>query len=154
MRLKQSPYHLLILAGLSLVLTGFLLDRDRTIDIHLHDTFFVISEGYIYYLLAFFVWILWCLYLVTSRVLYSKHLTWMHVLITLLTILILLILLNFRGSSFSASSNRYLDLSYWHAINEYSQGMRWMVYNLIVLLMGQLLLFVNVIIGIIKQIRY
>jgi hypothetical protein len=99
------------------------------------------------------VWILWCFYLVTSRILYSKHLTWIHVLTTLLTVLFLLILLNFRGSFFSASSNRYLDLSYWHAINEYSQGMRWIAYSLIVLLTGQLVLFVNVIIGIIKRIR-
>jgi heme/copper-type cytochrome/quinol oxidase subunit 1 len=135
-----------------LVLASFTLTQDRTIDIHLHDTYYVIAQGHVFIFLAFIVWFLWFLYLLTRKVLYSKTLTWIHVVTTLLTLLFLLSLLNFGGDIFNLSSRRYLDASNWTTFNRYEQGMRRIAYTLIVLLLGQIVFVVNLIVGIIKSV--
>ena len=152
LRLKQNPYHLLLLTGFALILTTFFLTQNRTIDIHVHDTYYVIYQGHIYYFFAFIVWVLWCLYLLTRKVLYSKALTWIHVIITLLTLLFLLFLLNFGGDILNQSPRRYLDASNWTAFNRYEQDKRWITYTMIALFLGQITFIVNLIVGIIKRV--
>ena len=138
--------------GLVLVLTSFFLHQDKTLDIHVHDTYYVIAQGHVYIFLALVVWFLWALYLVTRKILYSKSLTWIHVIITLLTLLFLLFLLNFGGDLFNQSPRRYLDYSVWKTFNRYEQDTRWITYFTIALLLGQITFFVNLIVGIVKRV--
>lgn len=152
LRLKQSPYHLLLLTGLVLVVTSFLINQSRTIDIHVHDTYYVIAQGHVFIFLAFIVWVLWALYLVTRKILYSKSLTWVHVIITLVTLLFLLFLLNFGGDILNPRPRRYLDYSNWTTFNRYEQNTRWIAYIMIALLFGQITFVVNLIVGIVKRV--
>jgi hypothetical protein len=150
MRLKQSPYHLLLLTGFVLVLTSFFLNQNKTVDIHFHDTYFVMSQGLVFFFFAFIVWVLWFVYLLTRKILYSKSLTWTHVIITLLTLLILLFLLNFGGNIFDPKPVRYLDYSNSNAFNTHNPDM--ISYITIALLLGQITFIVNFIAGIVKRI--
>ena len=152
LRLKQSPYNLLLLAALVLVLISFFLNQDRTVDIHLHDTYYIIAQGHLFLFFAVIVWFLWFLYLLTAKVLYSTSLTWTHVAITLSTVLFLLFLLNFGGDIFNPRPRRYFDYSSWNSFNVYSRNMRWITYITIALLLGQITFVVNLIAGIVKRV--
>jgi heme/copper-type cytochrome/quinol oxidase subunit 1 len=152
LRLKQSAYHLLLLTGLLLVVTSFLLNQNRTIDIHVHDTYYVITQGHFFIFLAIIVWVLWILYMVTNKVLYSKSLTWVHVIITLVTLLFLLFFLNNGGDIFNPKPRRYLDYSNFTTFNRYERDTRWITYITIALLFGQVTFFVNLIVGIVKRV--
>ena len=143
---------MLLLTGLLLVLASFIMTQERTVDIHLHDTYYVIAQGHVFIFLAFIVWVLWFLYLLTRKLLYSKTLTWIHVIITLLTLLFLLFLLNFGGDTFNPTPRRYLDASNWTTFNRYEQGMQWIAYTLLALFLAQIIFIVNLIVGIIKRV--
>jgi heme/copper-type cytochrome/quinol oxidase subunit 1 len=150
-RLKQSPYHLLLLTGLVLVLISFFLDQSKTVDIHVHDTYYVIAQGHVFIFFAFIVLVLWFLYLLTKKFLYSKSLTWTHVIITLFPLLFLLFLLNFGSDIINPRPRCYLDYSNWNKFNAYNRDMRWISYITIALLLGQIIFIVNLIIGIVKR---
>ena len=85
LQIRNKPYHLLLLTGLILVFTSvFFYDRNSTVDLHVLDTYFVIAHAHILWLLAIMASAVWIIYLLTKKILYSKALTWSHVIITLL----------------------------------------------------------------------
>jgi len=153
LRLKQNPYHFLLLTGLVLVLSTFFLKEDRSIDIHVHDTYYVIAHGHVFYFLAFLVWVLWFLYLLTRKILFSTSLTWVHVVLTLLAILFLLFLLNVGADIFNSRPVRYLDYSNWTTFNGFQRSNRWIAYTTGALLLGQITYVVNLVAGTVKRIR-
>lgn len=152
MQLKQSPYHLLLLTGLVLVLTSFFINQNRTIDIHVNDTYYVITQGHVFIFSAFIISVLWALYLVTRKILYSKSLTWIHIIVTLVTLLFLFFLLNFGSNILNPSSRRYLDANNRTTFNMHEQYTRWNVYIMIALIFGQVTFILNLIIGIVKRV--
>lgn len=147
LRLKQQPYHLLLLAALALVLTSFFHNGGRTVDIHVHDTYFVLTYGSVFMVLAFGVWILWFLYQLTHKALYSKGLTRIHVVTTLLTVVFLLLLL-YLGEPESQPGSH---VDYRNAYDETHQRRKGITYSLNALLLGQLTFVIHVFLGSIKR---
>ena len=85
-RLKQTilrhPYLLFVLmAPIFLLISVF--TRNRIVDIHTHDTMYVVSVAYIIWFLIILLSIGWTLYHLLEKVLLSKHLTWFHVISTI-----------------------------------------------------------------------
>ena len=80
----RRPYHLLLLTAIVLFIVS-LFCGDDTLDIHLHDTYFVIAKFHLFRSGATFLSILWLMYLITFRLL-SSYLTWMHLVATFLCI--------------------------------------------------------------------
>jgi len=117
------------------------------VDIHLHDTYFVTSISFVYWLLAGFALFTWFIYLLSNKLLYSKWLSWAHIIICLLTIALLLVLL------YSGIDNRprcYYEFSAWDISNEFGKGPGILVFILVGLLAGQITYIINLIAGLFK----
>lgn len=151
MGLKTKPYNLLLIVGVIFILLSFLnSNRSGTIDIHLHDTYFIIAHTQILLLLAFIAVFIWTLYILTYRFLFSKVLTWTHVIITLLTLFLLTWILYFSYGFPNPTARRYVDYSLWTSYNTYADSKATAILS-IVLLLGQIIYIVNVIGGIFKR---
>ena len=148
MQLRQRPYHLFLFTGFALVVVSLLMDKNETVDFHVHDTVFVIAQGHLFWFLALLVWVFWILYFMTSRLLYSKALTWIHILVTVLTMTTLLFFLFSRKGDSLSQPNGVLDYARW---NEFSRYMRWLHYTLVFMLLGQIIFVVNLLAGGIKR---
>src|SRR5687767_4244247 len=140
MQFKKSPHHLLVVTGLVLVLISFFLNEKQTFDIHLHDTYFIIVLGHVFWLFAIIVAFLWTLYLVSRKVLYSTRLTWLHVVMTVMTVLLILFLVYLQGNISNQSSGTYLDFNYLRALD---RNRRFIAYSSIVLILVQITFLIN-----------
>jgi hypothetical protein len=136
MKLLQS-HHLLALASALLFLLSFLITGDQTVDIHFHDTYFVIDGATFIRSLGTLLLICWGIYLVTNRILLSRWLTWIHIMMTLVAITM--------ATPFSLfTSNKY-------------ESWRYMVSGMptprfvIIFIIAQATLIINIAGGIIKQ---
>jgi cytochrome c oxidase subunit 1 len=152
LQIKQRPYNLLLLTGLLLVLTSFFkLSQNSTIDLHFHDTYFVIAHTHIFWLLAALALFMWTLYLLTNKILYSKALTWTHVIITILTLFIFALTVFFGDNILNPKPFRYYDYSNWNSSEMYSTLIKTIAIIILILLFGQILFIVNLIAGLFKR---
>ena len=153
MQLKRNPYHLLLLTALLLFLSSFLVRQGKTVDIHLHDTYIVIAQAHVMWLFTSMVWLLWLLYLLTRKLLYSQSLTWVHVIITLVTVVLLVFPLYFGSSMFEAPVRRENDHSNWSAFEEYSRNIKIFSYCIAALIFGQVTFAINLVAGLFKRVK-
>jgi heme/copper-type cytochrome/quinol oxidase subunit 1 len=152
LQIKKKPYHLLLLTALIFILTSiFLLKQSNSVDIHLHDTYFVIAHTHIFWLLAVLALFVWTLYLVTNKFLYSKALSWIHITITILTLFLFALTLFSSDSFMNPAPRRYYDYSNWNSIDNYTMFTKAIAIIIFVLLFGQLLYVVNLIVGLFKR---
>ena len=147
MKLKQSPYNLLLYAGLVLISTSFFIDQNKTLDIHVHDTYFIIAQAQLYWLFAFIVWVLWFLHLITRKLLYSKFLIWAHLIITLFTVVYLGFLLYFANDLHKIPVRPYSNDSVWKAYDAYKRNKRLIEITTIALIFGQITFLCNLVAG-------
>ena len=89
MQLKQKPYHLLLLAAVLLFIAG-LFGFNSEIDIQLHGTYYILSLTYILWRLSLILSIIWLLYLASKNILFSKTLSWTHIILTLVACIFVL----------------------------------------------------------------
>ena len=82
MFLISPPYRLFILAALALLVASFF-TANQIVKVHLHDTYYVFDLPTLLWALSFGLFLLWLLYEVNKRLLYSRQLIRVHVLITL-----------------------------------------------------------------------
>ena len=87
-RLTDQPYFLFLLTGLILIIATFFM-FGQSVDFHLHDTYFVVAVNYFVWTLAGLFFIAWAIYKLTDKFLWTKKLTWTHVLITIFVLLLL-----------------------------------------------------------------
>ena len=72
---------LLITAGLLFILS--FLHLTESIDIHLHDTYFVFRGSTLYWGISLLFLLFWGIYRLTDKYLLTTYLTWLHVVITI-----------------------------------------------------------------------
>jgi hypothetical protein len=138
------PYHLFLLAGVSLMISALIVKND-TIDIHIHDTYFVLTRPFLFWVLAILTYFLWGIYLVAGNVLLASTLTWLHVGLTLFAITLFICL------PFFSSHKRYMDLSASTSFNRFDSTSLILTCVAFTLLVAQVLFFINIIGGIIKR---
>lgn len=150
--MNQKPFHLFLITGIIFLLISFFILKDNNvIDIHIHDTYFVIASEYLFGLLAILSLFFWLLYLVTNKMLFSKALMWAHVMITLSGFIIFASDL-YLGTAFSnLKPRRYYDLSSSVSFGYFHQSSKVLSTALIVLLFGQLIFLINLITGLFKR---
>lgn len=150
--MKRKPYNLLLLTGLVLVLTSFFVSKqDDSVDIHIHDTIFVIAHTHIFWLLAILSFFVWVLYILTNGILYSKALVWAHVIITNLTLLLLGLILFFGSSFGNPTPGRYLNSSDWNFFENYIAFTKAIGITMFVLMIGQMIFVINFILGLLTR---
>lgn len=79
MHIGKHPYHLLPLAAIPFLVIFFIWN-DGTVDLHLHDTYFIIPARVLMLAPVIYLLIIWFAYLVTHTFLFSQKLIWFHVI--------------------------------------------------------------------------
>lgn len=133
----RKPYHLLLLAGISLFISA-LISTKETIDFHFHDTYFVVTGSFFYWVLAIIVYVLWGIYFLSRKVLHSNTLTWFHVVPTLIAIAL------FSCAPFFGYPGRFVDLSPFSAFGRIHRATQFLAVGAIVFIIAQFLLVVNI----------
>ena len=88
-KLLIKPYDLFLVTALGLFVSSFF-SFSQTLDIHLHDTYYVISANYFFWTFALIFFVGWAIYKLTNRFLLTKYLTWVHIILTLIVLAILM----------------------------------------------------------------
>lgn len=78
----KSPYSLLGITALLLILAALLTRPDRVTDVHFHDSYFVVEDRVVYLCCAVIAAITWLLYALTRQIRYVGALVWAHVILT------------------------------------------------------------------------
>jgi len=152
LKIKKKPYNLLLLIGLLLILTSlFLFDKYNTVDIHLHDTYYIIAHTHIFWLLAGIALFSWTLYLLTFKMLYSNTLTWVHIIITGLTLILLSFSSFLNNGVLSSMPRGYYKYNAWNSLNRNDNWTKAIVIAIILLLAGQIVFIINFLVGILKR---
>ncbi|MEX6690666.1 hypothetical protein QTN47_24380 [Danxiaibacter flavus] len=87
--LPRQPFDLFLLTTILLFIFPFFTWRN-SIDFHLHDTYFVVSAVYPVWLLALGFLLIWTIYKLTNRILWTRYLTWFHIISTLVVLILIL----------------------------------------------------------------
>jgi heme/copper-type cytochrome/quinol oxidase subunit 1 len=146
MQVFLRPYNFLSFLGIVLIIISFFV-VSSTIDIHLHDTYYIIGYQQFFWLIALIILFFALLYRITNQVLLSKFLTWLQIIITLLSFIALIAFI-FWGNE---ATRRYIDVSAWnsfHRLSVISKIISWIV---LIFIFGQVVFIVNIIGGLIKK---
>lgn len=82
---------------------------------------------------------------------FSKVLTWAHVIITILTLILFVLALYFGDSLSSLKPRRYYDYSSWNSFDPYDKYTKAIVIALNILIFGQIIFIINFIAGLFKR---
>lgn len=126
-------------------------NQSNPVDIHLHDTYFVIAHTHIFWMLAIMAFMVWLIYLLTNKLLYSKALTWTHVIITILTLVLFASTLFFGESYLNPTPKRYYDYSIGDSLDTNTTFTKTIAITIFVLLLGQVIFVINFIAGLFKR---
>jgi len=135
------PYILLLIFGVLLLLIS-IFPNDRTIDIHFHDTIYIIAMPQIQIGLGILLLFFWFIYSFLYKKLFSNFLVWIHIIITLLFFILLVIIPYVKSSEML---RQYNDAHYF--LNRAVLGFS------IVWAFTQLMFLINILGGILKSKR-
>jgi cytochrome c oxidase subunit I len=140
------PHIIFVITGCILVVIG-ILSHNKTTDIHLHDTYFVISQAIVFFTLAglVFIYAVIYLYFFTIRILLSRILTVLHLFGVIVSLYILLF---YQPDHADISvPRRYIDMNAWQKFNWF------IVLGVTLFLIANLCFIVNLIGGILRQLK-
>ncbi|MBE7169493.1 MAG: hypothetical protein INR73_02825 [Williamsia sp.] len=149
MPLSYSWYRMLLITALVLVAVSFIPVKN-TIDLHIHDTYFVLSHATLYTTLAAFLTLTGLISMAANKFLYSSWLARVHIILTLTILLTLLILFYIHTSFILTRQATGPDINSLMQI--YRTG-QFIAVLLLLMLATQLLLPVNLVLGLFKT-RY
>jgi hypothetical protein len=92
-QILNQPFNLLLVTAVLLFVFSFL-TLGQSMDIHLHDTYFVFSTILFIWVVGTIFLLIWAIYQLTRKFLWQRFLTWFHVVVTIF-ILVLLVTVSF-----------------------------------------------------------
>ena len=142
------PQDLFLLTALLMFIYSFV-SKENTIDIHLHDTMFVISSKHFIWAFAIICLSGWGLYSLTRKFLWTGYLSWIHVGITVF-ILCLCVTVNIWHDVILPPVKR--EVVSWETFQE-DQNRAQRIYFPIAILfvVGQLAYIINILGGLTKR---
>ncbi|MEO8769891.1 MAG: hypothetical protein ABI402_07395 [Ferruginibacter sp.] len=151
MNIKNKPYTTLLILACIFLLLSFFMTR-QSLDIHLHDTYFIIGFKHIFWFFTLLTLVIWIMYKITNHFLFSKILTWIHIIITILALLTVVLDMLSGSNLLKPSARHYYDISN-------ATSFKWdFKYNalffsgIFALLFAQLFYIINFIGGLLKRI--
>lgn len=150
MQIVSRPFQLLLAFAILLILSSFLAGRG-TLDIHLSDTYYVLDGVFIIRAMAMLLLLDWLLYRVTYKFLFSRALTWFHVLITIALVVIVVVFLFSEGRP---HPRRYFDYNYTDISDVSGKNViNFIPGFIILLLLAQLLYIINLLLGVLRRLN-
>ncbi len=152
-KFKERPYNLLLLTAVLILIASFFA-FDQTFDIHLHDTYFIITTTHSFWVIIILLLIFWTLYLLTKRFLFSKVLTWLNVVILVATSVFLVVISFYSNSYYNGLAGmprRYYDYNSWDTFILYNNMTKGVLVTILLLILGQIIFIVNIVIGLFKK---
>jgi drug/metabolite transporter (DMT)-like permease len=148
-KISQQPYRLFLFAGLFFLMASFLVSEKLTMDVHLHDTYFVLTYSVVFLCFAFLAIVIWAFYQLTNRLRYSKKLTWAHVMLTIAAVLMFIGVIFWSNDS--TAPKQYFDISSFELFHWYRGSILCGAIAVFIFVVGQLLWLVNIIRGTMKR---
>lgn len=153
MHIGKHPYHLLPLAAIPFLVIFFVWN-DVTMDLHFHDTYFVIPARLLTLVPVAYLLIIWIVYLATRKVLFSQKLIWIHVIFAIvLPCFIFAFPYLIHTNLFTGDRpRRYYDFNEFNYY-PFRSALPSYLFRIffLVLLLGQLIYPVNFFLGLFKQ---
>ena len=152
---RERPYNLLLLTAVLILIASFFA-FDYTLDIHIHDTYFIIAMTHLIWATIILLLIFWIIYLLTKHLLFSKFLTWVHIILTVLTSIFLVAFLFYPNNYYQGLGGmprRYYDYSSLENLLRHNNLTKGVVISLLVLSLGLLTYIINFIVGLFKKFR-
>ena len=149
---KKKPHNLLLTTAVIIFIASFFV-FDHTLDIHIHDTYFIISASQILWAIVILLLVFWILYLLTTRILFSKVLTWVHIILAVLTSISFVAISfysNYQGKA--GTPRRYYDYSNWETTVQFDNLTKVVAILFSGMVLGLFIYVVNLGAGVIKKI--
>ena len=141
MQLKTAPFQLFGITGLLLFAGSFFVPT-QSVDIHLHDTYYVLDSNFITNYMSTLLLLLFTLCFFLRRQLRYMVLQWLHVGLTLLSFLVVIYFV-YRAPV--ANQSKMMD---WSHARSFTNNIA--VVALLLFVLAQVLFLVNSMIGIFK----
>lgn len=144
-KINENPFILLVIPAILFFVFSFI-PTNETIDIQLHDSYTVITQSHVFIAIVFILLSILGLYFLFQKFLWSKKLTWLHVLIT----------------SFFISFVFYITPTFhffqpqmprrYYSYYEFGASLDSLIcYSALILFFAQFLFLINIIVGIIRK---
>jgi hypothetical protein len=140
MGIKQKPYSLLLIAAIPLLIAG-LVGANTPVDIHIHATYFIFPLASFFSISSIILAILWLLYVLTKKWLFSEKLSWIHIVSSIVTALLIIALPVVATYCYAGSES----------IKTYSHLTENVFTAFMLLITGQLIYFTNLCMGLSKR---
>lgn len=151
-KIKEKPFLLLLLFACVFLILGFIpSEKTSTIDLQLHDSYWVFRQNDIFIAGCFFFYFLFGLYLLFQRILFSNRLIWMHVSTTIVFTLALFLTIKTINFFTPIIPRRYYTYNEIESFAQYSFLNDIITILALVLFFSQFLFLINIIIGIVKK---
>ena len=150
---KERPDNLLLVTAVLILVASFFA-FDKTLDIHLSDTYFIIAMPHLFWAIIVLLLIFSILYLLTNRFLFSKVLIWTQIILTVATS-IFFVAISFYSNNYyqglAGMPRRYVDYSSWNRLILYNDLTKGVLLALLLMTFGFLIYIVNLIVGLFKK---
>lgn len=145
-RAWKKPYGILTLAALLVIIASFAVKG--ALDIHLHDTYLVIAHAHLFWAVALFLLLLAFFYRTLRQLLFSRWLTWIHIVLTLAGLA--LVILPFQYQGFSGMPRRYYDYSAWETHRSFQEQNQLVALVILCWFFAQVLFLLHILLGLLR----
>lgn len=150
-KLKKHPYNLLLLAAILFFIASIFMSN-QALDMHLYDTYFILSLFHFIWSIIILLLLFWTFNLLTSHILFSKVLTWLHiVLIVLASISLVAILFYSNYQGIAGTPRAYYDFSSWETIVQSGSLTKGIALIILIIISGVFIYILNLTMGVIKR---
>ncbi len=147
MNIRQKPHTLFIIVAIFLFSISFFV-IDKSFDIRMHDTYFVIANTFIFILLSFLCMCYWLIYKLTTKILISIILSRLHIILTLISILIIAFVITFDQNLFEIAISNGIQFADINLVIRNSSIVLFLIFSI-----AQTILVINLIGGIFNRMR-
>jgi len=141
---RLLPRHLLLASGiLLLVIAAFFSNSSSVLDIHLHDTYYIIAHQQLVYLFAILSLLLWALSWLCRRIFFLRWLNWLHVLLSIIPLWLLTVALLTDARNFASTANKSFEAM--------QQSQNAMAAIVLLFLLAQLFFLTHILMGIFRK---